>query len=373
MTKLKIIELNYHCHPSGSPTELLALHHAASGFVWEMKAWADMVLVKHRYQAASIVQDKVPCHFFVRRNRFWQIPWATHRFIKKEKPDIIIVQGFVFPLQVMALRMLLGKRPLIIAQHHGERPWTGIKGWAQRMADRYIAAYTFTDNGNAVPWLRSKIINSPQKCFEVLEAAPSLQPQDRTQALQLTGMDGHPNFLWVGRLQPVKDPVTVVNAFAQYLAHQPQAKLYLVFQDAALLGTIQAMIQKDDRLRQALHLVGKLDNNTLAHWFSAADYYLSGSHREGSGFALLEAMRCGCIPIVTDIPSFKKITDGGRLGFFYPPGQRDALLQVLLGLDRVDVNALRAEVLAYAQQNFTHAAIAGEIFKLLEKLRGESE
>lgn len=372
MTKLKIIELNYHCHPSGSPAELLALHHAASGFVWELKAWADMVLVKHRFEACQVEQDGVPCHFFVRRNRFWQIPWATHHFIKKEKPDVVIVQGFVFPLQVMALRMLLGKRPIIIAQHHGERPWTGIKGWAQRMADKFIAAYTFTDNGNAVPWLRSKIINNPQKCVEVLEAAPSLQPQHRAAALQLTGMDGWPNFLWVGRLQPVKDPVTVVSAFAQYLAHQPQAKLYMVFQDDALLGTIQAMIQKDDRLRQALHLVGKLDNPTLAHWFSAADYYLSGSHREGSGFALLEAMYCGCIPIVTDIPSFKKITDGGRLGFFYPPGRRDALLQVLLGLAHTNVPALRAKILTYAQEHFTHAAIAGEMMRVVEKLKGES-
>lgn len=368
MTKLKIIELNYHCHPSGSPAELLALHHAASGFVLDMKARANVVLVKHRFAACQLVHEGVPCHFFVRRNRFWQIPWATHRFIKKEKPDVVIVQGFVFPLQVMALRMLLGKKPLIIAMHHGERPWTGIKGWAQRMADQCMTAYTFTDNGNATPWLRTKIIKHANKCVEILGAAPTLQPQDRASSLQLTGMDGRPNFLWVGRLQPVKDPVTVVTAFAQYLTHQPRAKLYMVFQDDALLGTIQALLQNDDRLRQAVHLVGKLDNHTLAHWFSAADYYVSGSHREGSGFALLEAMYCGCIPIVTDIPSFKKITDGGRLGFFYPPGEVDALLQVLLGLDGVDVDGLRAEVLIYAEQHFTHEAIAGEMMRVVEEL-----
>lgn len=368
MDKLKIIELNYHCHPSGSPAELLALHQAASGFVMEMKDWANIILVKHRFEACQVLHDGAPCHFFVRRNRFWQIPWATHRFIKKEKPDVIIVQGFVFPLQVMALRMLLGKQPRIIAQHHGESPWKGIKGWAQRMADRYIHAYTFTGIGNAEPWLRRKIIAHPQKCVEVLEAAPRMERHDKADALQKTGMQGQPSFLWVGRLNPIKDPLTVVTAFAQYLVHQPLAKLYMVYQEADLLEDIKALLDKDARLQQALQLIGKLHNQELAFWFSAADYYLSGSHREGSGFALLEAMCCGCIPIVTDIPSFKKITNDGKLGFFYPPGQRDALLQVLLGLDGVDKNALRAEILAYAQAHFTHRAIANEMMGVVEKL-----
>jgi glycosyltransferase involved in cell wall biosynthesis len=39
-----------------------------------------------------------------------------------------------------------------------------------------------------------------------------------------------------------------------------------------------------------------------------------GSHYEGSGFSLVEAMSCGVIPIVTDIPSFRMITNNGKIG-----------------------------------------------------------
>ena len=34
----------------------------------------------------------------------------------------------------------------------------------------------------------------------------------------------------------------------------------------------------------------------------AADIFTLGSHREGSGYALTEALACGLPPVVTDIP-----------------------------------------------------------------------
>ena len=56
--------------------------------------------------------------------------------------------------------------------------------------------------------------------------------------------------------------------------------------------------------------LGRLPHERLAAYYSAADIFVSGSHREGSGYALIEAMACGAIPCVTDIPSFRAITGG---------------------------------------------------------------
>jgi hypothetical protein len=47
---------------------------------------------------------------------------------------------------------------------------------------------------------------------------------------------------------------------------------------------------------------------------AAADLFVSGSQREGSGTALLESLACGLPPIVTDIPSFRMLTCDGRIG-----------------------------------------------------------
>ena len=54
-----------------------------------------------------------------------------------------IVSGLHFPLQVIQLRLNLGKKVKIIAQNHAEKPFTGIKKYLQRMADQCINAYFF--------------------------------------------------------------------------------------------------------------------------------------------------------------------------------------------------------------------------------------
>jgi glycosyltransferase involved in cell wall biosynthesis len=62
----------------------------------------------------------------------------------------------------------------------------------------------------------------------------------------------------------------------------------------------------------------------------AADVFVSGSHAEGSGYALLEALACGVTPVVTDIPSFRALTDGGRIGKLWPCGDATGLAEALV-------------------------------------------
>src|SRR5258708_7666487 len=68
-------------------------------------------------------------------------PRKLNRFVKSLRPDIVIVSGLHFPLQVIQLGLLLGKKAKIIAQNHAEKPFTGLKRYFQRMADKYISAY----------------------------------------------------------------------------------------------------------------------------------------------------------------------------------------------------------------------------------------
>ena len=72
-------------------------------------------------------------------------------------------------------------------------------------------------------------------------------------------------------------------------------------------------------------LVGRVDRDELPNYYGAADVFVSGSHYEGSGYALIEAMSAGVVPVVTDIPSFRAIAgdtaramDAGRRGRLRP-------------------------------------------------------
>src|SRR5438876_111648 len=59
-------------------------------------------------------------------------------------------------------------------------------------------------------------------------------------------------------------------------------------------------------------MLGHVLHFRLAAFYSAADLFVLGSHDEGSGYAVLEACACGASPVVTDIPSFRRMTAGAQ-------------------------------------------------------------
>ena len=62
----------------------------------------------------------------------------------------------------------------------------------------------------------------------------------------------------------------------------------------------------------------------------SADIFVSGSHAEGSGYALLEALACGVVPVVTDIPSFRALTGNGSVGRLWPRSDAVRLAEALV-------------------------------------------
>ena len=75
---------------------------------------------------------------------------------------------------------------------------------------------------------------------------------------------------------------------------------------------------------------------------SAADIFVSGSHHEGSGYSLIEAMSCGVMPCVTNIPSFRAITGG--IGVLWAVGDADACAAALADLAARDRDSERERV-----------------------------
>ncbi len=367
---LKLTELNYHCHHEfKTPAAVLEKHRLSSAYIHFLEDRVDLLLVKHLDYEGKETIGKVRYRFCKSRNRGWYIPFRTHRFIKRENPDIVLVHGLVFPLQVIALRLLLGRKTIFIVQHHGEKPFTGIKRLLQKQADKCINAYTFTSMGNAAPWIAQRIIKDPAKCHEIIGGATDLEKKDKQQSKASTGMNGSHDFLWVGRLNANKDPLCVLAAFEKYLAVKPSAKLYMIYQEHDLEEEVKAFISKSPVLATNVILKGKTDHNEIGDWFSAADYYISASHKEGGGYALLEAMACGCIPVVTDIPSFRMITNNGKLGSLYQPGNAEALLQQLLKLDDISTEHFRQQIINYSKKEHSSSAFADKLYALCCSLR----
>lgn len=294
-------------------------------------------------------------------------PRKLNRYVKSLKPDVVFVQGLHVPLQVIQLRLLLGKKVKIIAQNHAEKPMTGLKKYVQRLADKCIDAYLFASREMGMDWVKQGNIGSPAKIHEVMEVSSVFYPVDRAESLAKTGISGNPVFLWVGRLDDNKDPLTVLRSFLRFVDEKPGARLYMIYHTEELLEQIKELLS-DHVNGHAVTLVGKVDHDDLLHWYNSADFILSGSFYEGSGTAVCEAMSCGCMPIVTDIFSFRMITDNGRCGFLYEAGNEEALLSALRQTQKMDIAARQKLSLEYFRSTLSFEAIAGKIQEIVASL-----
>jgi glycosyltransferase involved in cell wall biosynthesis len=97
----------------------------------------------------------------------------------------------------------------------------------------------------------------------------------------------------------------------------------MIYQQCLLEDQLKAIISP------SIHLVGKVEHPMLQQWFNKASYIISTSHYEGSGIAVLEALSCGCFPILTNIPSFRMMTGRGKIGRLFEAGDEEGLIAAL--------------------------------------------
>jgi glycosyltransferase involved in cell wall biosynthesis len=287
-------------------------------------------------------------------------PWKLNRFIEDLNADIVVVQGLQYPLQVMQLRLQLNKKTKIIAQHHAEKPSSGMKKYLQRIADRYIDAYLFASQSTGIDWVNKGNLLSPEKIHEVMEVSSVFRPIEKTLAKETTGVSGNPVFLWVGRLHEDKDPLSVVSAFLQFINSEPSARLYMIYQTDELLSQIEALLDKA-KIKNTVILIGQVEHDELLYWYNSADFIVSGMGNEGSGTVVCEAMSCGCIPIVTDLFSFRTITDNGNCGITYESGNEAALLSAMMQTRKLNIPEKQKRSLEYFQMHLSFEAIARQI------------
>lgn len=286
------------------------------------------------------------------------------------RPDVVHIDGCSLPLFVRHLRYRLPCTTTLVMQDHGgihagspafrRLRWRAFHGIGTRAAD----AFLFTAREQAAPWVRAGLIGPDQEVFEVPEASSALAPTVGVgPAAAEPALPGDPALLWVGRLDTNKDPLTVLTGFDRATAALPNAALTMVFHDDGLLGAVEARIAASPALRGHVHLRGRVEHDALAPLYAAADFFVLGSHHEGSGFALIEALAFGVTPVVTDIPPFRAITDGGRLGALFSPGDAEALGCALVRLGGEPAHAAatrRRAIAAHFAQTLSWPAIGAK-------------
>lgn len=366
---MRIVFVSYINTPQfNDPQQWLRRIRAYTGILEELAKSIQVISIEQINYDGEYVQRGVRYVFLNYGAKRQLFPHDLHDRIKQLEPDIVFVHGMHFPIQVIQLRRKLGKSVSIIVQNHAEKPSTGWRRWLQQQADRAIDAYLFTSLAMAEPWKTKKIIRDERKVFEVMEASSVFFPMNNTTARQSTHATGNPIFLWVGRLDANKDPLTVVKAFLKFSASQQNACLYMIYHTEDLLTQIQEELSTCKHGREAIQLVGKVEHEAMQYWFNSAAFIIAASHYEGSGVAVCEAMSCGCIPIVTAIDAFRKLTNNGHCGLMYDVGDREQLLAMLFKTSTMDLEKEKQKVIRQFQSQLSFQAIASSIQSIASSL-----
>ena len=284
------------------------------------------------------------------------VPLNQLKAIKRFNPEVVYVEGLGYPHFILVLKFVLNSSAKFVVRDHADRLPRKVIMPLFQLADNYIDSYLFTSKAMGKEWIEAKIIKSEDKIIECVEGSTRFSYSE-----EITKKTNQ--FLWVGRLDKNKDPLTVLEAFSEYVKIERNAVLKMIFNSDILLDEVKVKIEKENLLNH-VQLIGNVPHENIENYFKESTFFMLGSYKEGGPFSLIEAMACGCIPIVTNIPALKKMLDNGKFGFMYHPGNAEELKQILFGLKHQDLDFQRKEVLNWFEKELSNRAIAEKIKKL---------
>lgn len=107
----------------------------------------------------------------------------------------------------------------------------------------------------------------------------------------------------VSRLVPIKNPVTLLEAF---LRDDPPRRRLIVIGTGPMYAPLQRRIEARNT-RHRVELTGLVSRDSVYHHLGGADLFISTSLGEGLPIAVLEAMACRCPVVLSDIGPHREI------------------------------------------------------------------
>ena len=83
-------------------------------------------------------------------------------------------------------------------------------------------------------------------------------------------------------------------------------------------------------------------------------------------------MACGCIPILTDIPSYRMMTDEGRIGPLWSPGNPSALVAAMQQAFALPLEEQSQKVRRFFDDHLSYPAIAETMIRCYCELLAKS-
>lgn len=274
------------------------------------------------YVAKSGAGESVPARFtkrWVSENPFRRLGLDIPLSLRRDRPDVLHVQ-YTGPLFCSV--------PMVVSVHdvsYLEHPEYFTRFRAMQL--RLTVARTVRKAARIVTpseFSRRAIIDAYQLPPEKVQVIPNavsaaFRPVQRDTASALVtekfGIMG-PFVLTVGDLQPRKNHLGLIKAFAELMRNCPDLPhhLVLVGKQTWFTPTVRRAAAKSG-VANRIHFTGWVSDDDLRYLYGACELFVFPSFYEGFGLPILEAMACGRAVACSNTSAMPEVANAAALLF----------------------------------------------------------
>lgn len=236
--------------------------------------------------------------------------------------DVVHVHGIDFFFDYLAATRLVHRKPMIVSTHGGffhtayasrlKQLWFGSITRASARAYRRVVATSENDGD-----MFSKVVSAQR--LRVIENGV-----DVSKFSSCGSSERGRTLIYFGRWSVNKGLLETLDLFAAMRRIRPDWSLIVAGREYDLT---QADLQREIAargLQDSVEIVVSPSESELAELLRRAQYFVCLSRHEGFGIAPVEAMSAGLIPVLSDIPPFKRLVSESQLGVIVDPKDPDA-------------------------------------------------
>ena len=265
--------------------------------------------------------------FAVQPDVGWHLPDATRNFFrlfKEARPDVVHLHNPTPTIYAAAAARIAGVPSIVSTRHSLVAPPRNLV-----MELKYTIAAKFCD------WIVG-ICDATTNNMKSAHSAPGrkiVRIYNGTLALPRVAKEQWPpksgfTLVYVGRLEPVKNHVLLLNAFRSALSSRPDLRLWMVG-DGSERKTLESLATKLGIATAVTFWGQQLD---VAQFFSAADVFIMSSKSEGLPMSLLQAFSLGLPAIVTDVGGMAEVVRLAQAGLVVHASDPGAMAKAILSL-----------------------------------------
>jgi len=266
----------------------------------------------------------------------FSVHWRLLRLLLSVRPDIVHTRN-LSGLEFQAIAALAGVRGRVHGEHGRDMHDLDGRNLKYNLFRKTIRPFVYHYTAVSIDlarWLVDKIGIRPDRVTQIYNGAdsdkfrPSLCNRDRVGP---AGFLAANSFVvgTVGRMQSVKDQLTLGRAFLHLIQTQPEARersRLVMIGDGPLREEAQKLLREAGAGTLAW-LPGERDD--IPEIMRSLDLFVLPSIAEGISNTILEAMASGLPVVATHVGGNPELVEQGRTGMLVPPSDPIAMAEAI--------------------------------------------